>query len=229
MPSTLPILRARRERRLAKQQANESRRRNTFLSAGMILSLLIAALIIITAFAYVNLTRDLPSIQTLPILLNPPSGLLLQPTKIYDRTGKTVLFTFAPDESSRRYIPLSDTNPQHLPQSLADAIIATSDPNFYDHAGYNLASITNYTTPSRKNLSPNYCSSTNRPPSAARCVNASSPRRSRRNLGARRSSSGISTRRTSVAMPSAPKARRNCISENLRLNFQPPSPPSSRR
>ena len=144
MPSTLPILRARRERRLAKQHASDSRKRSLFVSAGMILSLLIAALIIVTAFAYVNLTRDLPSIQTLPILLNPPNGLLLQPTKIYDRTREHILFTFAPDDSPRRYIPLSDTNPQHLPQSLADAVIATSDPNFWDHSGYSLNSITNY-------------------------------------------------------------------------------------
>ena len=144
MPSTLPILRARRERRLAKQHASESRKRNVFVSAGTILSLIIAALIIVIAFAYVSLTRDLPSIQTLPILLNPPNGLLLQPTKIYDRTREHILFTFAPDDSPRRYIPLSDTNPQHLPQSLADAVIATSDPNFYDHAGYDLATITNY-------------------------------------------------------------------------------------
>ena len=143
MPSTIPILRARRERRLTRQRFNEARRRNVFLSAGMILSLLIAALIITTAFAYVNLTTDLPSIEILPTLFNPPDGLLLQPTRIYDRTGKQVLFTFAPNDSPRRYIPLSDTNPQYLPQSLADAVIATSDANFWKHAGYAVAGITN--------------------------------------------------------------------------------------
>ena len=144
MPSTIPILRARRERRLSRQHANEARTRNLFLSAGTILSLLIAALIITTAFAYVNLTTDLPSIETLPTLLNPPDGLLLQPTRIYDRTGKQVLFTFAPNDSPRRYIPLSDTNPQHLPRSLADAVIAASDPDFWKHTGYTFAEITDY-------------------------------------------------------------------------------------
>lgn len=147
MPSTIPILRARRERRLAKQHASESRARNTFLSAGMILSLIIAALIIVTAFAYVSLTRDLPSTQILPSLLNPPNGLLLQPTRIYDRTREHVLFTFAPASGailSRRYIPIGETNPQYLPKSLSDAVITTSDPNFYDHAGYTLDTITNY-------------------------------------------------------------------------------------
>ena len=66
MPSTLPILRARRERRLAKQHSNEFRRRNGLLSVGMLLSFLGAALIIATAFTYVNLTRDLPSVETEP-------------------------------------------------------------------------------------------------------------------------------------------------------------------
>src|ERR1051325_2206860 len=143
MPATIPILRARRDRRLARQRASAARTRNLFLSAGMILSLFIAALIITSAFAYVNLTRDLPSIETLPNLLNPPNGLLLQPTRIYDRTGQQVLYTFAPDDASRRYIPLSDTNPQYLPKSLADAVIATSDPNFWTHSGYTLPGLTN--------------------------------------------------------------------------------------
>ena len=142
MPSTIPILRARRERRIAKQHKNEARTRNALLSAGMIVSLLVAALIVTSAFTYVNLTRDLPSIQILPILLNPPNGLLLQPTRIYDRTGENVIYTFAPNDSPRRYIPLGDNNPQYLPKSLTDAVIATSDPQFWRHAGY-LLNITN--------------------------------------------------------------------------------------
>ena len=144
MPSTIPILRARRERRLARQRAHEARSLNTFVSVGMIVSLLIAVLIIIIAFSYVNLTSGLPSIQILPTLLNPPDGLLLQPTRIYDRTGEHVLLTFAPHDSPRRYIPLSETNPQYLPKSLADAVIAKTDPDFWNHSGYTLNSITNY-------------------------------------------------------------------------------------
>ncbi len=144
MPSTIPILRARRDRRLARQRASEARTRNTLLSAGMMLSLFIAALIIISAFSYVSLTRDLPSVGLLPILLNPPDGLLLQPTRIYDRTGDNILYAFAPNDSPRRYIPLSDTNPQYLPKSLSDAVIATTDPGFWRHSGYTLTSLANY-------------------------------------------------------------------------------------
>ncbi|MFT3892396.1 MAG: transglycosylase domain-containing protein [Anaerolineales bacterium] len=144
MPSTIPILRERRKRRIAKQHKQEARTRNTLLSLGMILSLITAALIIVGAFSYVDLTRDLPSTQLLPALLNPPDGLLLQPTQILDRTREHVLLTFAPNKSPRRYIPLSETNPQHLPKSLADAVIAASEPNFWLHPGYDLTTLTNY-------------------------------------------------------------------------------------
>ena len=144
MPSTLPILRARRERRLARQQAREFRSRNTLLSVGMFISLLIAVFIFVTAFSYVSLTRDLPAVESLPALLNPPNGLLLEPTRVYDQTRENILFTFAPNDSPRRYIPISTTNPQYLPKSLQDAVIATSDPDFWEHAGFTFNSITNY-------------------------------------------------------------------------------------
>jgi len=144
MPHITPILRARRERRIAKQQKREAFTRRLFFSAGMLLSLLTAALLITAALGYVSLTRGLPSPQLLPALLTPPGGLLLQPTRITDRSGENVIYTFAPSDSPRRYIPLGETNPQRLPQDLVNAVIARSDPAFWRHAGYDLASITNY-------------------------------------------------------------------------------------
>src|SRR5215208_5144753 len=68
MPQVTPILRARRERRLARQRVSESRARNSFLIVGSIVSLLIAAFLITAAFSYVKLTNDLPSTEILPQL-----------------------------------------------------------------------------------------------------------------------------------------------------------------
>jgi membrane peptidoglycan carboxypeptidase len=143
MPSTLPVLRARRERRLARQKQTENRARSAILSGGIILSIFLAAAILFGAFAYADVTRDLPSTQILPILLNPPDGLLLQPTRIYDRTGAQPLVTFAPDETARRYIPVSEQNPQHIPAHLINAVIAAADPNFWRHPGYSLEGLNN--------------------------------------------------------------------------------------
>ena len=73
----LPILRSRRERRLAKQRNSSNRTRGVLLGVGMIFSLVLAVVIILGAFAYADVTRDLPSVEILPRLLNPPDGLLL--------------------------------------------------------------------------------------------------------------------------------------------------------
>lgn len=144
MPSTLPVLRVRRERRLEKQKRNENRSRGAILSVGLILSIGLGLLIILSAFAYADLTRNLPSTDILPRLLNPPDGLLLQPTRIYDRTGLQLLVTFAPSESPRRYIPISEQNAQHIPDELVNAIIAAADPQFESHSGYSLAGLNNF-------------------------------------------------------------------------------------
>jgi membrane peptidoglycan carboxypeptidase len=139
MQKFLPILRARRERRLAKQRMSSNRTRGALLGTGMVFSLILAAIIILGAFAYADVTRDLPSVEILPRLLNPPDGLLLQPTRIYDRTGLQLLFTFAPDHTAnepRRYIPINEQNPQHIPNNLIESVVAVADPQFWSHSGY---------------------------------------------------------------------------------------------
>ena len=138
MPSILPVLRTRRDRRFAKQRVSSNRTRGTLLSLGILLSLFLAAFIIIGAYVYADITQDLPSIDVLPRLLNPPDGLLLQPTRIYDRTGAELIFTFSPTDASRtrRYIPINAKNPQHIPATLIDAAAAVADPQFWSHPGF---------------------------------------------------------------------------------------------
>lgn len=132
MRETLPILRARRGRRLARLRRQDRRGIRLALGAGTVLSLLLAGLFLAAALAYAALTRDLPSVEELPRLLNPPNGLLLQPTRVYDRTGTHLLLTFGPEESPRPYTPLAEMGSGHL----AEAVIALMDPEFRQHSGY---------------------------------------------------------------------------------------------
>src|SRR5512139_100229 len=112
MSAVRSILQRRRDRRDSDRRSVEARTRRIALGCGFVLSFLLAFIIFGTTLFYADLTRELPSIQSLPGLLNPPDGLLLQPTRIYDRTGQHILKTFAPGESPRRYIPLDPGNPQ---------------------------------------------------------------------------------------------------------------------
>jgi membrane peptidoglycan carboxypeptidase len=143
MSAVRTVLRRRRDRRASARRGGEARTRRFALGLGFFLSILLALLILGMAFYYAELTRALPSIETLPGLLNPPDGLLLQPTRIYDRSGRHILKTFAPTESPRRYIPVDPGNPQHLPESLVQATIAMADPTFWQHSGYTLTGLDN--------------------------------------------------------------------------------------
>jgi len=141
MSTVRTVLRRRRDRRESTRQGAESRTRRFALGFGFVLSILLALFILGTAYYYAELTHDLPSVDTLSGLLNPPDGLLLQPTRVYDRTGQHILKTFAPTESPRRYIPLDPGNPQHLPDSLVQATLAMADPSFWEHSGYALTGL----------------------------------------------------------------------------------------
>jgi len=136
MTDIIPILRRRRDRRDQNHRSAQARIRRVALGVGFTLSTLLAVLILAAGIFYANLTRDLPSIDALPVLLNPPDGILLQPTRLYDRSGQVLLKTLAPDDSPRRYIPYDPGNPQHLPEPLVQAVLAANDPTFWEHSGY---------------------------------------------------------------------------------------------
>ncbi len=140
--SSLPILRRRRERRLSDRQRSDSRLTRGFLGAGLVLALLLAALIIGGAFTYASLSADLPPIDLLPALFEPPNGSLLQPSRIYDRTGEHLLAVLAPQDAPRNYLPLAPTAPEHIPDALVRATLALADPYFYTSPGYTLSGLT---------------------------------------------------------------------------------------
>ena len=141
MPQTQSIVQRRRARRADERRARATRFQMGGIGLGIIISFLLALLILFTALAYASLTSNLPNVELLPVLLNPPDGLLLQPTRIYDRTGQHLLSTFASgnaSDSPRRYLPLNPQNPQHLPDVLAQATVAIAQPDFWTSPGYSL-------------------------------------------------------------------------------------------
>ena len=141
MPQTQSIVQRRRAHRADERRARAMRLQMGGIGIGIIISFLLVLLILLTALAYANLTSNLPNVALLPVLLNPPDGLLLQPTRIYDRTGQHLLTSFAPgnaSDSPRRYLPLNPQNPQHLPDFLAQATVAIAQPDFWTSPGYTL-------------------------------------------------------------------------------------------
>jgi membrane peptidoglycan carboxypeptidase len=94
---------------------------------------------------YINLIRDLPSIDVLPSLSEPPSGTLLQPTRLYDRTREHVILTLEnPAAAGKQYLKVgkdAQEGANQISKYLVDATIAELDPNFWNHNGYTLTGL----------------------------------------------------------------------------------------
>lgn len=124
----------------------EVERRNplsrTSLGCSGVFSLALALTFILAALLYSQITQDIPSVEGLPALLEPPNGLLLKPTRLYDRSGQHVILELQnPVAASRRYLRLPGTASEGEPvfsQPMIVATLAAADPNFWRHWGFSL-------------------------------------------------------------------------------------------
>ncbi len=131
MSSPLTTIRQRRHRRDQTRSSAQQRSQRAVFGFGFVVSAAAVALVLAAALAYASLTRGLPPVEQLTVLLNPQDGQLLQPTRLYDRTGQHLIDTLSPTDSPRTYIPYDQ-----FPQALVDATLALTEPNFWTSPGY---------------------------------------------------------------------------------------------
>lgn len=130
MPSPLPIIRRRKQRRERREHSTSRRILLLVLGVGFVVTVVLAVGIFGLASAWSRLTAGLPSTGQISVLLDPDSGPLLRPTRLYDRTGAHLLAELAPPGSSRGYL-----GGDQIPKALADATLAAADPTFRSHPG----------------------------------------------------------------------------------------------
>jgi membrane peptidoglycan carboxypeptidase len=130
-----------RNQRRVKEQANPLMKIG--LGFGILFCLVGVIGSLVGVWFYSNLTRDLPSIDTLPSLLEPPEGSLLHPTRLFDRTHEHVIATLEnPAVTGERYLSIgteSQAEGEQFSKYLIDATIVASDSGFWDHPGFTLA------------------------------------------------------------------------------------------
>jgi membrane peptidoglycan carboxypeptidase len=138
-PENLAFLLRRRHEREARAKKRPSGRLGPAL-AGSAAALLVvlAALIVAGGFYYADLTRDLPPPQMMEVLLAEKDGQLLQPTRIFDRSGERLLLTLENPGIPRQYISVHQDAPRYFPANLVKLIISQDDPEFWNHPGADL-------------------------------------------------------------------------------------------
>lgn len=125
------ITRNRRQRR-SKHRHNPQLRLG--ISCTGLLGLILIFSLLSIAILYSLVSWNLPPIEKIATLLEPPNGLYLKPTQFYDRTGQHVIYTLNPPNIEKRFYAYLDKSPQ-IPQTLIDAVIAEIDPEFWIHQG----------------------------------------------------------------------------------------------
>jgi membrane carboxypeptidase/penicillin-binding protein len=137
MPKPPQIIRFRHRRRAAGQRNPIAR---LGFGLGLIVSLSVVAVVMAGLAGYAILTADLPSLEIIPVLLEPPDGAWLQPTRLYDRTGTQVIWTVQnPAAADRRYLAVTgDGGEDAFSQSLVEATTASIDPTYWENPGYSL-------------------------------------------------------------------------------------------
>ncbi|HOW91372.1 MAG TPA: hypothetical protein PK883_03560, partial [Anaerolineaceae bacterium] len=93
------LLKNRKRARLQRQLRNERALGVLARAVVATLAIFMVGSLLAIAFAYARFSRDLPSIQVLPLLMDRQAGELLQPTRVLDRSGETTLFTYQDEES----------------------------------------------------------------------------------------------------------------------------------
>ncbi len=114
----------------------------TAIGIGAILALLLMAAITLAGYAYVRITSGLPSIEKLPVMLDPLNGVYLTPTRLYDRSGEVIITALENPGTKKRYTYLDPIGEDYFSPQFVEITTALTDPEFWNHSGYDLRNIT---------------------------------------------------------------------------------------
>lgn len=103
-----------------------------------LVSISLVAMILFAGLSFARFSRDLPSIDLLPVLMDRESGELLQPTRVLDRTGGVTLFTYQDEGVPREFLSIDPQAGEFISPQLVRAVTAVFDPTFWTNPGYEI-------------------------------------------------------------------------------------------
>ncbi len=112
------------------------------LGLGAVVSLSLVGGVFVLALLFAGLTGDLPSLDPLPKMLDPQNGWLLEPTRLYDRSGQEIIAVLENPGVTRRFLPMDPLLPEHFSPYLVQATLALYDPGFWGHPGFDWQHLT---------------------------------------------------------------------------------------
>lgn len=93
-------------------------------------------------FAACKTITSLPDVSALPTLLDAQNGSLLQPTRLYDRSGEVLLASLENPGIERHMLPLDETQPDSPSAELVQSVVMLIEPDYWEAPAVDLRSFT---------------------------------------------------------------------------------------
>jgi len=126
------LVQRRRRRRTERHLRVKSRLGWGIWGAVLLLVTLVLLGVLGLGVAYGSINSSLPEVDTLSAMLDPRSGSLLQPTRIYDRSGVHQLAALENPGIPRRFLPMNAALPDAISPALAQAAVLILEPGYWD-------------------------------------------------------------------------------------------------
>ncbi len=142
MPSVAHILRLRRRRRDGRSRSFSYRGGQIGVGCSAFLGLAFAFSLFVLAIIYAWAARDLPNPEALTNLLEPPDGLLLNPTRLFDRSGDHLILSLENSFTSEsNYLFINKNSSKPIPEVLVEATVSIAEPQFWKGFGFSLGGV----------------------------------------------------------------------------------------
>jgi len=137
------FIRRRRENTLRKKYWPQRFLAGLGKSVLLLIGITLTLAVLAGSFAFTRVTRDLPSLDKIRLLLDEESGLFLEPTRIYDRSGEILLAELENPGVERRYLKLDPEEPNHFSAQLIRIMVSSLQPDFWSSPGFSLTELNN--------------------------------------------------------------------------------------
>ena len=100
-----------------------------------LLVLAVSGLFLRLGVGYSNFMEDLPAIESIPAWLDPQTGSFLAPTRFYDRSGQTQIYSMETPGIPRKYLSVDPSEVNHFSPQLIRAWVAMQQPDLWRSGG----------------------------------------------------------------------------------------------
>lgn len=139
-PIVYLLIKNRRERRSRGSKTRQALVGRAGFSASTLIILLLASFLALAAWQYADLIRGLRGVEELASAFDPDSGMYAHPTQLYDRDQNVRLAEIAIPGVPREYASISKLDGGKS-SALVNAMVAATQPDFWDSPGYLLRSL----------------------------------------------------------------------------------------